>query len=516
MNDQGQESPRSPAQDVQVPYGIVSLYWFFCVSSGPYIPCSSLKPNLGNFSSSSLLSPVTMLMDSIKRLTTENKAVKDSVADLCRQSAPGRDKKRAKSGSVHEEMVNRFSTMQTDSSDHDGTTEVTSNADGDRENRDEVDGGSIRPSDLVEYPILTRDSYQKLCQVVDDVGLLKMSVEASAIKFGNLGIWNLQECTQWMKKFHVDAKYGLIIDPLTLLDLVCGDDAVDPITQLKTTDAMSKLSIDTVGESSALTSMKHARPRIFHTGRPMMICDQKTSRLNLLCKPVKWKSGSDGIRNSITERMNVLQPHLRDDINYAFSKNPERDAKAQMITTLSLTASVTFVTQLLNYIDTLYEKLHIYSKFTSQTAWSLSMQVLDRILADLYVPKEGANNGMKKDRASICSHILWASLKTLDIAQVDVDENFVNHPAISSEFIKFLATNSGSEKIEQVSVTITLMKTSLANCVSESQTASRKIDTASTRCGELTNTCRDINSLVTALTNRVRALESNRPARGAG
>ena len=30
----------------------ISLYWFFCDSSGPYIPCSSFKPNLGNFSSS--------------------------------------------------------------------------------------------------------------------------------------------------------------------------------------------------------------------------------------------------------------------------------------------------------------------------------------------------------------------------------------------------------------------------------------------------------------------------------
>jgi hypothetical protein len=82
--------------------------------------------------------------------------------------------------------------------------------------------------------------------------------------------------------------------------------------------------------------------------------------------------------------MNVLQPHIRDDIDYEFGKNPERDSKAQMIATLSLAASVTFITQLLNYVDTLYEKLHIYSKFTSETAWSLSMQVLDRILADLY------------------------------------------------------------------------------------------------------------------------------------
>jgi hypothetical protein len=287
---------------------------------------------------------VTMLMDSIKKLTSDNKAVQASVAELCRNSS-ARDQKRAKTNNFHEEMVGKFSAMQTDT---DEVTEVRTPTRREREAIDKDEQGAIRAADLIEYPILTSDSYEKLCKVVDDVCLLKMSAEATAIKFGNLGIRNLQECTRWMKDFYVDAKYGLVIDPLTLLDRLFGDDAVDPITQLKTMDTMSKLNIDTGGESSALTSLKHARPRIFHTGRPMMICDQKTSRLNLLCKPLKWKSGTDGIRNHITERMNVLQPHIRDDINYEFGKNAERDDKAQMIATLSLTASVTFITQLLN------------------------------------------------------------------------------------------------------------------------------------------------------------------------
>jgi hypothetical protein len=61
----------------------------------------------------------------------------------------------------------------------------------------------------------------KLCKVVDDVGSLKMSAEATAVKFGNLGIRNLKECTRWMEEFYVEGKYGLIIDPLTLLDSFC-------------------------------------------------------------------------------------------------------------------------------------------------------------------------------------------------------------------------------------------------------------------------------------------------------
>ncbi|KAI2509118.1 hypothetical protein MHU86_5237 [Fragilaria crotonensis] len=302
-----------------------------------------------------LMKIATMLMSSIKKMTVDNQSVKSSVEDLLRRDLLRRETERgqneAKTTDVHEDMVNRFSEM------------LNSNKE-------------LRP------PIGSQ-----FRQLVEDVGLLKVSAEATSIKFGNLGIRNLQECSTWVKKNYPDARYGLVIDPLTLLDRLFGDDEVDPITQLKTMESMSKLNIETGAESSALTSLRHPRPRMFHKGRPMIVCDAKTSRLNLLPKPLKWKSGTDGIRNHIVERMNVLHPHIRDDIDYAFGKDHARDSKAHMIATLSLTSSVTFITQLLNYIDTLYEKLHIYSKFTTETAWSLAMQVLDRILADLYAPR---------------------------------------------------------------------------------------------------------------------------------
>ena len=460
--------------------------------------------------SEALTKIVTMLLTSIKKLTIDNQTVKSSIENLLRNNESERHsgKKKAKTD-VHEDMVNRFSEMLNDDDLlHDergpprGRRDVNERSSNDTPSSETLGRSSLSTTD---HPILSPENYKKFCQLMDDVGLLKITAEATAVKFGNLGIRNLQECSRWVKDHYTEARYGLVIDPLTLLDRLFGDDEVDPITQLKTMESMAKLHIETGAESSALTSLRHPRPRMFHKGRPMIVCDAKTSRLNLLTKPVKWKSGTDGIRNHIVERMNVLQPHIRDDIEYAFGRDHMRDNKAQMIATLSLTSSVTFITQLLNYIDTLYEKLHIYSKFTSETAWSLAMQVLDRILADLYAPKEGVSNGMKGDRESICSHLLWASFKTLDVAQVYVDANFVNHPAVSSEFIKFLATNSGSEKIEQLTVTVTAMKTSITTATSDAKHAATKSDTASTKCGEL-------SALVTALSRRVKSLE-DRPAR---
>lgn len=79
--------------------------------------------------------------------------------------------------------------------------------------------------------------------------------------------------------------------------------------------------------------------------------------------------------------MNVLQFSTGNDIMYAFGNEPWTNQK---------------------YIDALFEKLPVYLKFTIDTAWSLSVPVLDRITSDLFVPKVGVGNGMKGDKASIC------------------------------------------------------------------------------------------------------------------
>lgn len=45
------------------------------------------------------------------------------------------------------------------------------------------------------------------------------------------------------------------------------------------------------------------------------------------------------------------------------------------------------------------------------------MQVLDQISADVFAPKDGVlANGMKGDRFSVRSHILWARFRTHDVA----------------------------------------------------------------------------------------------------
>ena len=137
-------------------------------------------------------------------------------------------------------------------------------------------------------------------------------------------------------------------------------------------------------------------------------------------------------------------------------------------------------------IDTMFEKLHVFSKFTVEQGWCLTMQIFERILADLYAPKDGVLDAMTLDNQwSVCTHTLWATFKCHDVMATYVEHQFENHPAISTEYVKFLATNSGFEKVEKLSVQMTALSDKLARSLDDVKKALAKADTASTKNAEL-------------------------------
>jgi hypothetical protein len=54
---------------------------------------------------------------------------------------------------------------------------------------------------------------------------------------------------------------------------------------------------------------------------------------------------------------------------------------------------------------------------------------------------------MNSDIRSMCTAILWSVFRTHDKMTEFEDANFEDHPAVSSKYIKFLATNSDFDMI---------------------------------------------------------------------
>ena len=98
-----------------------------------------------------------------------------------------------------------------------------------------------------------------------------------------------------------------------------------------------------------------------------MTSERNTSKLSNLPNLKNWKNAGEDVRNNITKQMNLIYSTVLHDITYAFGSDPEL-AMAQAVATMILSATVTFLTQLMGFIDTIYEKLHTHSKFSADQA----------------------------------------------------------------------------------------------------------------------------------------------------
>lgn len=344
-----------------------------------------------------------------------------------------------------------------------------------------------------------------MAQLVSDVSMLKAcSVTDKGVSFGGLGLRSIQECQVWIEENFSCYRYGLIMDPLLMLDRVFGNDGSDSKTnQLKVWEARIKLKISTGAEQSALQAISFRRPQLFHSGKAAMVSERNKSKLNQLPNFAMWKSGGEGVRNYIVNQMNTIYSSMTDEIAFALGCDA-RFMKANALALRSLNDTITFLTQLMNYIDVIYERLVNLSKFTPEQSWSLTSQILDRICEELYAPKEGIGGVMSiEDPRSVCSHMLWACFKTHDIMASYVDKNFENHPVVSAEYVKFLATNSGFEKVEKLEAQWLGMSDKLSKALDESKKAVAKSDVASTKCAELTRE-------LMALSKKVKSLEERK------
>jgi hypothetical protein len=328
-----------------------------------------------------------------------------------------------------------------------------------------------------------------LNKLINDVKSLQAGKQNSSIKFGGLGISDLADCQVWCDKHFDGYQYGLIMDPLLMLDRMQGEDEVRS-TILKDMDLQDKMNIRSGAETSALNAMRYSRPRVFHTGRPSVLTTQNKSRLSQIPTHAAWNPGGHGVMDQTQEKMNVLELCIAAEISNTF----DVESTAHWIASKCLTASVSFLNQLFACVESIYKRLFNFSKFTTEQAWSLTTQVLDRILADLYMPKDNIVHSLVTKYTRVtCAQVLLAAFKTHDIMGVYVSHKFENHPSVSTEYVKFLATNSGSDKVVKLGESVDSIK-------EEAKAAGKKADIASSKCADLS---KELNILVA----KVKALE---------
>ena len=100
--------------------------------------------------------------------------------------------------------------------------------------------------------------------LMDEISVLKSCTEDKSVKFASLGLRSIQECQNWIDLNFKGYRYGLIMDPLLMLDRIFGSDDGESDSEFKTLEYRVKLKITTGAEAAAIKALYFKRPRIFH------------------------------------------------------------------------------------------------------------------------------------------------------------------------------------------------------------------------------------------------------------
>lgn len=122
-------------------------------------------------------------------------------------------------------------------------------------------------------------------------------------------------------------------------------------------------------------------------------------------------------------------------------------------------------------------------------------------MADHFAPKDGVIEALSPSSlAATCGHIVWACFRTHEVMTSYVDHQFENHSAISTEYVKFLATNSGSEKAAKLSLIVDGIQAKVNSASTDASKTGSKADSCSAKASDL---AKEVN----LLTKGVKALE---------
>ncbi|KAL7559226.1 hypothetical protein ACA910_014778 [Epithemia clementina (nom. ined.)] len=154
--------------------------------------------------------------------------------------------------------------------------------------------------------------------------------------------------------------------------------------------------------------------------------------------------------------------------------------KGYAILVQALSNTQTFVWNLVAFIDKTMEDLVGNSDFDERKAWSITTQIMSQIFSNIHEVCRTISTLLQPNNPdSVCAYVLWGVLWTQDVMQEYIDTQFQGHPSISSEYIKFLAVNSGTKTVKKLEGKFEKLQEKNAVLMEQIKKTSSKADSAS-------------------------------------
>lgn len=355
--------------------------------------------------------------------------------------------------------------------------------------------GSTVVSDISSIKNMIRNMGQRIDTVVD-------GRESKSVKFFGITFRGHTDAEAWVLENLDSESFGLIVDAHLVFEHIYHQ-AFSDDGALKDLNVLYKLKIDNITQGLAMSSFDYLTPRFFSnptTGlnKKPKIKKPDSSHFDNIDTYEDWDLPIMGFRAKLKEELEEFQQtHIR-----MISESLSADLPAYRIATMSVQASVNWILSFVAYLDETYTETFRLPSFTTARAWQLVTQIGRRILTDVASSRSGVKKLFRVgDNVKIAQTMFWPMVQSHETMVRYKKANFKDDPAVSNEFMKFMATNSGStDGLASISTKLTKMETDVKEAV-------RLCKGANTSATNSANKADELKRLVTTLTQRVTSLE---------
>ena len=319
----------------------------------------------------------------------------------------------------------------------------------------------------------------------------------SAISFGGLGLKSVREVDSWLAANPYAARhYGLCPDAMIFLewvadDMMKGEKITEQLRKLK------KLGFTTAAEARACDSFAYALPRVFAGEGEDQVHAADKSYFPTVKTFATWSGKGWGTWDRIKTSMDNVKIAFEGQIKASI---PSSDPTYNLF--------MLAVSEVYSWLEGFEKEIIsdmctglVLNQFSDAAGWSLSTRLGARVLEEVGQHRIGVGSLISSNNGdSNASHVLYATFRTLDVMGVFKKHKYKNHPCISSEFVKFMASNSGLDSIKKLEGRVKSLEADLKEARDKAKVSSAKADTASNKAEQATKD-------LAALAKRVKLLE---------
>jgi hypothetical protein len=243
---------------------------------------------------------------------------------------------------------------------------------------------------------------------------------------------------------------------------------------------MHKLKIPSLAEVHSLKGLEAALPRLLgdvftFTGKQNMSYYTKVPSVGV------WTNGSSGTKEFILGSLAAVVSAVRANIDQRLPHGKELHTMAR----LCLESSASFIMSMVSFTEENRES-YAMSNYPEAMQWSLNSRLGYRVWQEVYLPCTGLMEKVEpQDLHATAATVIYHVLATIDNQETFRSVGIKNHAVVSSEYVKFLSTNTGYENIERLTTRMTKLETEGKAMVIQAKEAGASAKTASTTCGDL-------------------------------